>query len=115
MSSYNIADIINYDFVALPEEYDIQEPESIEWFRRETEEHGHFDLTKDERWWRDHYDDILAHGYKLRPRFHPDWRPSWLGTSKLPFACEDSIRHIVRPPLLPVPHDSNCEWRVPRS
>lgn len=96
MNPSNFDDIINYDSVDLPEGYDIQEPEGIEWFRSETEVYGHFALMDDELWWRNHYDALLTHGYKLRPRFHPDWRPSWLGTSKLPYACEDSIRHIVR-------------------
>ncbi|KAJ7220640.1 hypothetical protein GGX14DRAFT_354612 [Mycena pura] len=30
-----------------------------------------------ELFWRDNYDHILQHGYKLRPRYHPDWVPSW--------------------------------------
>lgn len=92
--------LINYDSVVLPEGYDIQEPEGIEWFRIETEVHGHFALKEDEIWWRNHYNALLSHGYKLRPRFHPDWAPSWLGTSKHPYACEDSIEHIVRRLLL---------------
>ncbi|KAL5530907.1 hypothetical protein ACEPAG_3783 [Sanghuangporus baumii] len=50
-----------------------------------------FMLLENERWWRDHYDVFIRHGYKLRPRFHPDWTPSWAGTKKLPFRCEDGL------------------------
>ncbi|KAG0698895.1 hypothetical protein DFH29DRAFT_809763, partial [Suillus ampliporus] len=31
-------------------------------------------------------------GYLLRPRYKPDWIPSWQGTSKSMFACEDWIK-----------------------
>ncbi|KAJ7228306.1 hypothetical protein GGX14DRAFT_612096 [Mycena pura] len=34
-------------------------------------------LLTPEVFWRDHYDYILEHGYKLRPRYRPDWVPSW--------------------------------------
>ncbi|KAJ7220638.1 hypothetical protein GGX14DRAFT_354394 [Mycena pura] len=30
-----------------------------------------------ELFWRDNYNHILQHGYKLRTRYHPDWVPSW--------------------------------------
>jgi hypothetical protein len=58
---------------------------------------GVFDLDEDERWWRDQYHILLEHGYKLRRRFRPDWTPSWLGTSKIPAFCEDSLLQIVSP------------------
>ncbi|KAJ7228318.1 hypothetical protein GGX14DRAFT_412691, partial [Mycena pura] len=34
-------------------------------------------LLTPEVFWRDHYDYILEHGYELRPRYRPDWVPSW--------------------------------------
>ncbi|KAJ3776846.1 hypothetical protein FB446DRAFT_635306 [Lentinula raphanica] len=43
-----------------------------------------------ELFWRDHYDWLKSKGYLLRPRFHPDWVPSWIRTSAIPFQCEDS-------------------------
>ncbi|KAJ6514169.1 hypothetical protein C8R47DRAFT_1032923 [Mycena vitilis] len=35
------------------------------------------DLTPEEIFWRDNYRLILEHGYRLRPRYHPEWVPSW--------------------------------------
>ncbi|KAL5530888.1 hypothetical protein ACEPAG_3764 [Sanghuangporus baumii] len=32
--------------------------------------------------WRDRYEMLESHGYRLRPRYHPNWRPSWLDTRK---------------------------------
>ncbi|TEB23485.1 hypothetical protein FA13DRAFT_1639841 [Coprinellus micaceus] len=34
-------------------------------------------LTEGEAYWRDLYDWLLEQGYRLRPRYHPDWEPSW--------------------------------------
>ena len=45
--------------------------------------------------WRDRYMFLLSQGYRLRPRYHPDWSPSWLGTSLKPWDCEDAIEHFV--------------------
>ena len=28
-------------------------------------------------------------GYTLRPRYQPDWKPSWLETGRRPIECED--------------------------
>jgi len=47
--------------------------------------------------WRDRYMFLLSQGYRLRPRYHPDWSPSWLGTSLQPWDCEDAIEHFVSP------------------
>ncbi|KAH9036978.1 kinase-like domain-containing protein [Lactarius pseudohatsudake] len=38
---------------------------------------GNGSLSNSELWWRDHYHDIEASGYKLRPRYDPGWQPSW--------------------------------------
>ncbi|KAF4622397.1 hypothetical protein D9613_009144 [Agrocybe pediades] len=42
-----------------------------------------------ETWWRDQYDWLLQQGYKLRPRYAPDWKPSWAGTGESNFDFED--------------------------
>ncbi|KAF6754147.1 other/AgaK1 protein kinase [Ephemerocybe angulata] len=42
-----------------------------------------FGLVQHEIYWRDRYDWLLEHGYRLRPRYHPDWVPSWKTNSKL--------------------------------
>nr|VWP00764.1 Mitogen-activated protein kinase (EC [Ganoderma boninense] len=34
----------------------------------------------------------------LRPRYHPDWKPSWTGTKKDPEYCEDGQIFNVRAP-----------------
>ncbi|EJC99800.1 uncharacterized protein FOMMEDRAFT_127984 [Fomitiporia mediterranea MF3/22] len=34
---------------------------------------------------------LERHGYLLRPRFRPDWIPSWLNTNKSPLLFEDSF------------------------
>ncbi|KAF5379491.1 hypothetical protein D9615_006618 [Tricholomella constricta] len=31
-----------------------------------------------EEFWVEHYNFLLSHGYQLRPRYHPDWVPSWI-------------------------------------
>lgn len=35
------------------------------------------ELLPGEEYWRAHYHWLLAQGYQLRPRLHPDWIPSW--------------------------------------
>lgn len=39
---------------------------------------------------------LLAKGYQLRPRYQPDWTPSWKGTMKRADDCEDSLDSMVR-------------------
>ncbi|KAB5588850.1 hypothetical protein CTheo_7704 [Ceratobasidium theobromae] len=34
---------------------------------------------------------LLSKGYRLRPRYQPDWVPSWRDTDMDPLVCEDSI------------------------
>ncbi|KAH9035561.1 hypothetical protein EDB85DRAFT_868892 [Lactarius pseudohatsudake] len=46
-------------------------------------------LIMSERWWRDRYNDIVEQGYRLRPRYHPQWEPSWLNTGKEFHTAED--------------------------
>jgi hypothetical protein len=53
-------------------------------------------LVMTERWWREHYDEIAEHGYKLRPRYHPQWQPSWLTSGKNFYSVEDGQATIVR-------------------
>ena len=49
------------------------------------------ELSKGEKYWRDHYDWLLQCGYQLRPRYRPGWVPSWKGTNKIPLSCEDGL------------------------
>ncbi|KAI9059873.1 kinase-like protein [Trametes sanguinea] len=52
---------------------------------------GEYDILPDEILWRDRYTTFLERGYRLRPRYHPDWRPSWTGTNLNPEFCEDAV------------------------
>ncbi|KAH9935119.1 kinase-like protein [Epithele typhae] len=51
---------------------------------------GIWDLYSVEITWRDRARYLLEHGYVLRPRYQPGWTPSWLGTNRNPFFCEDA-------------------------
>ncbi|KAI0296110.1 kinase-like domain-containing protein [Multifurca ochricompacta] len=53
-------------------------------------------LVMTERWWGDRYDEIENHGYRLRPRYHPQWQPSWLELGKDFYAVEDGQPTILR-------------------
>ncbi|KAI9063417.1 kinase-like protein [Trametes sanguinea] len=39
-------------------------------------------LSEEERKWRDRYELLEAHGYRLRPRLRPGWVPSWRGKAR---------------------------------
>ncbi len=58
-------------------------------------------LVKSELWWRAHYYDIEERGYKLRPRYHPRWEPSWIESKKRFFSVEDGQATIVSSIVLP--------------
>lgn len=55
-----------------------------------------YDLSPGEMVWRSRQKMLERHGYLLRPRFRPEWVPSWLNTSKRPLLCEDSLFNPVR-------------------
>jgi hypothetical protein len=53
-------------------------------------------LRETEVWWRDHQKWFEDSGYMLRPRYRPDWKPSWLENSnRLTFLCEDAQPLVV--------------------
>ncbi|KAJ7203606.1 hypothetical protein GGX14DRAFT_150365 [Mycena pura] len=57
-----------------------------------TNQHGiTAELSNPEIFWRDNYEHILDCGYRLRPRYKPDWVPSWK-TDRLKSAAEDRLR-----------------------
>ncbi|KAL5536269.1 hypothetical protein ACEPAF_90 [Sanghuangporus sanghuang] len=39
-------------------------------------------LSEREILWRDRYNMLESHGYRLRQRYKPDWKPSWLTTKR---------------------------------
>ena len=65
-------------------------PCSLPYMTSQSSTTSHFDsLGLTEIFWRDTFTWFKDQGYQLRPRFAPDWIPSWLGTSKFRLQCED--------------------------
>ncbi|KAI0774951.1 kinase-like domain-containing protein [Trametes elegans] len=64
--------------------------EGVERHAKRTRE-GFYDLFPHELFWQARYRHLLDRGYLLRPRYSPEWKPSWEGTSLDPMFCEDSI------------------------
>lgn len=75
--------------------YALCSPEQAKQYAELTRQ-GLWGLLSYEIFWRDRYFFLENRGYTLRPRFKPDWTPSWLGTNRDPDFCEDSIRSVVR-------------------
>ncbi|KAG0696947.1 kinase-like domain-containing protein [Suillus ampliporus] len=46
-------------------------------------------LSTKETWWCERYQWLKDQGYLLRPRYAPDWVPSWEGSKRNALACED--------------------------
>ncbi|KAI5825113.1 hypothetical protein K523DRAFT_283738, partial [Schizophyllum commune Tattone D] len=46
-----------------------------------------------EKWWVDHQPWLESHGYMLRPRYRPDWTPSWYadGMAETKWNAEDCV------------------------
>ncbi|KAI8970996.1 kinase-like protein [Trametes punicea] len=63
---------------------------NVERYTKSTLE-GHYSLIPSEAFWMERQRFLHDHGYVLRPRYWPNWRPSWLGTKLHPAFCEDSI------------------------
>lgn len=53
-------------------------------------------LSEPELWWSQHFSWLKDRGYLLRQRYSPNWNPSWLGTKRNRFACEDGRAAKVR-------------------
>ena len=54
------------------------------------------EFSDQEIYWRDHQKWLLECGYRLRPRYQPDWTPSWEKSGKPSTLCEDSNYLVVR-------------------
>ena len=50
------------------------------------------ELDSREVWWRDRYKQLNNYGYLLRPRYSPQWVPSWKTSNKDWRHCEDAKR-----------------------
>jgi hypothetical protein len=53
-------------------------------------------LSTQEIWWCQQYQWLKGQGYLLRPRYAPDWVPSWEASNRDPLACEDGQVMRVR-------------------
>ncbi|KAI0669514.1 kinase-like domain-containing protein [Trametes maxima] len=62
----------------------------VERYARLTRE-GCYDLLPKELFWQHRQPYLRENGYLLRPRYSPEWRPSWKDTNLDPTFCEDSI------------------------
>lgn len=52
-------------------------------------------LYEREVYWRERYNWLKDCGYLLRPRYHPDWVPSWKGKDIKWVLCEDGQVEFV--------------------
>jgi hypothetical protein len=52
-------------------------------------------LSERESWWVERQEELEAAGYMLRPRYHPDWQPSWLKANKSYSDVEDGQKKVV--------------------
>lgn len=74
--------------------YAVASPEESQLYQQGTKD-GDYALTTAEKFWRDRYSFLANLGYTLRPRYAPQWKPSWIGTNLVPIFCEDSIDLVV--------------------
>ncbi|KAI0669473.1 kinase-like domain-containing protein [Trametes maxima] len=74
----------------LPNHALLHDDESIDDREKLTRE-GFYNLSPKELFWQARYHYLKEHGYLLRPRYDPAWKPSWVGTNRDPIFCEDSI------------------------
>ncbi|KAJ3825086.1 kinase-like domain-containing protein [Lentinula raphanica] len=53
-----------------------------------------FALNEHEEWWIQHFDYLKEHGYLLRPRYRPGWKPSYntKGRSSIRYSIMDALR-----------------------
>ncbi|EIW54128.1 kinase-like protein [Trametes versicolor FP-101664 SS1] len=70
--------------------YAVLEPENVEYYATSTRL-GRYGLLPSEIFWNERYRYLEESGYVLRPRYAPNWKPSWSGTNLDPMYCEDAI------------------------
>ncbi|KAI0350534.1 kinase-like protein [Trametes cingulata] len=51
-------------------------------------------LTTEERYWRDRQEFLESRGYMLRPRYKPDWTPSWTGKSEFAWVYAEDAQPL---------------------
>lgn len=70
--------------------YAVLDPQDVERYAMSTRL-GHYGHIPSEVFWSKRYQYLKDAGYLLRPRYAPNWEPSWIGTNLAPMFCEDSI------------------------
>ena len=65
-------------------------------------------IGESERWWVERQEALEQAGYMLRPRFRPDWQPSWTGTNRRYLDFEDGYGNRVSVDILSM--NRCCLW-----
>jgi len=52
-------------------------------------------IFKQKEFWVAQYSFLLSRGYQLRPRYEPNWVPSWTNGGHMKALAEDAIRPLV--------------------
>ena len=73
---------------------DMSEP-VVDWISNPLSGRDPEKLAQLEIWWAERQKTLEQAGYMLRPRYLPDWRPSWTGTDKFYLLCEDGQPQTV--------------------
>jgi len=76
----------------------------------QTRDHRPGALSANETWWCQQYLWLKSQGYLLRHRYAPDWVPSWEGTQRNPFDCEDG--HCVQVRDVEIFHPLSANRRI---
>jgi len=53
-------------------------------------------ISENDKWWADRQEALERVGYMLRSRYRAGWKPSWEGTKKFIFDCEDALSVNLR-------------------
>ncbi|GBE86801.1 predicted protein [Sparassis crispa] len=73
----------------IPPSHHLSSNEEVRRYAKSTKE-GIYPLSESEVEWRDRYAFLERNGLQLQPRYHLEWRPSWLETGESAGYCEDS-------------------------
>jgi len=48
-------------------------------------------ISENDKWWAERQEALERVGYMLRSRYRAGWKPSWEGTKRFIFDCEDAL------------------------
>jgi hypothetical protein len=69
-------------------------------------------ISEREWWWVERQEELEAAGYMLRPRYHPDWQPSWLKANKFYSDVEDGQKKVVGVDAHTFLGSSHCTYAI---